>query len=85
MRQAQINKLANQIVALELVVSNPDSSQEDKSQAERQIIQLSSMLACLPNGLEIMTRIDAVVQSKLANTNTQKEGTNNGSNEGKQS
>ena len=65
MTRKQIRKLANQISELELIHKNPDSSKEEKAQAERQIIQLSGMLACLPNGLDIMSEIDELVQTRL--------------------
>lgn len=66
MTKKQIQKLADQIVEQELIHRNPSSTKEEKSQAENRIIQLSGMLACLPNGLELMTEIDYIVQQKLA-------------------
>ena len=65
MTRKQIRKMAEQIAQLELIHQNPDSSKEEKAQAERQIMQLSGMLACLPNGLDIMSEIDVLVQTRL--------------------
>lgn len=75
MTKKQIKKLVNQLVAQELIHSDPSSTKEQKSQAENRIIQLSGMLACLPNGLDLMTEIDFMIQEKLAdkNKNSKKE------------
>jgi hypothetical protein len=34
-------------------------------QAEKRIIQISNMLTCLPNGLDIMMEIDEIVQNQF--------------------
>lgn len=66
MTKKQIKKLAQQIVELELIHSDPSSSKEVKTNVENRIIQLSGMLSCLPNGLEVMGEIDLMVQKALA-------------------
>lgn len=66
MTKKQIKKFVDQIVEQELIHRDPSSTKEQKSQAENRIIQISGMLACLPNGLELMTEIDLLVQKKIA-------------------
>lgn len=66
MNKKQINKLAQQIIELELIHQNPSATKEEKAKAENRILQLSGMLGCLPNGIEIMGEIDLKVQKALA-------------------
>ena len=61
MTRKQIRKLADQIIQLELIHRNPDSSQEEKVKAESQIIQISGMIGKL-GGLQLMEQIDELVQ-----------------------
>ena len=65
MRRKQIKKLADQIAELELISSSPSSSKDEKARARDQMISISGMIACLPDGLDIMTQIDDLVQEKL--------------------
>ena len=65
MRQKQIYKLADKIADLEIIVSNPDISQDDKSKAEKEIMKYAGMLAAMPNGLDAMSQIDNIIQKKL--------------------
>lgn len=67
MTRKQIRKLADQIIKLELINRNPESSPEDKAQAESQIIQLSGMIGKL-GGLMLMEQIDELVQEGIAKT-----------------
>lgn len=65
MTRKQIRKLADQIIKLELIVQNPDSSKEEKAQAEAQIIQLSNMFSCVKGGIEAMFEVDELVQAGI--------------------
>ena len=65
MRQKQIYKLADKIADLEIIISNPDISQDEKSKAEKEIMKYAGMLAAMPNGLEAMSQIDSIIQKKL--------------------
>ena len=65
MRQKQIYKLADKITDLEIIISNPDISQDEKSKAEKEIMKYAGMLAARPNGLEAMSQIDNIIQKKL--------------------
>ena len=66
MTRKQIRKLAEQITKLELIHRNPDSSKEEKTQAESQIIQLSCMFEQVPGGIEAMFEVDELVQKNIA-------------------
>lgn len=70
MTRKQIRKLADQITQLELIHRNPDSSPEEKAQAESQIIQLSGMIGKL-GGLPLMEQIDEIVQTNIIKTEQQ--------------
>ena len=65
MKQKQIYKIADKIIDLENKVANPDISVEEKTKAEKEIMRYAGMLAALPNGLEVMSQIDAIIQKKL--------------------
>ena len=65
MNKKQIYKLANKIADLEIMLLNPEISQEQKSKAEKEIMRYAGMLAAMPNGLESMTQIDNIIQKKL--------------------
>lgn len=65
MTRKQIKKLADQIIKLELIHRDPNSSKEEKTKAESQIIQLSGMIGTMPNGLGLMVEIDALVQEGI--------------------
>lgn len=74
MTRSQINKLADSIVFFEKAVQNPDLPEEKRREAESQINQIAMMLSSLPNGLQIMEKVDMIVQSKLESMNIKKEG-----------
>ena len=61
-----MRKLADEIVELELIHRNSESSEEEISKAEKRIIQISNLLYAMPRGLEIMEQIDDIVQQKLS-------------------
>lgn len=65
MNKKQMYKLADKIADLEILVSNPEIDQEKKSQAEKEIMRYAGMLAMMPNGLEVMSQIDGIIQKKL--------------------
>ena len=65
MRKKQIYKLADKIADLEIILTNPEISQDEKSKAEKEIMRYSGMLAAMPNGLEAMVQIDGIIQKKL--------------------
>ncbi|MBR4984034.1 MAG: hypothetical protein IKY94_15995 [Lachnospiraceae bacterium] len=65
MRKKQIYKLADKIANLEIAITNPDISQDEKSKVEKEIMKYAGMLAAMPNGLEVMSQIDGIIQKKL--------------------
>ena len=65
MTRKQIKKLVNELVQLELIHQDPSSSKKDKLQAEKRIMELSSLCFSESHGLEIMVEIDSQVQEKL--------------------
>ena len=65
MRKKQIYKLADKIANLEIAITNPDISQDEKSKVEKEIMKYAGMLAAMPNGLEAMSQIDSIIQKKL--------------------
>jgi hypothetical protein len=65
MRKKQIYKLADKIANLEIAITNPDISQDEKSKVEKEIMKYAGMLAAMPNGLEEMSQIDGIIQKKL--------------------
>jgi hypothetical protein len=65
MRKKQIYKLADKIANLEIAITNPDISQDEKSKVEKEIMKYAGMLAAMPNGLEAMSQIDGIIQKKL--------------------
>lgn len=62
MTRKQMRKLAKEIYDCELVHSSKTSSTEEKSQAERRIMQLTNQIAALPDGINIMLEVDIMVQ-----------------------
>lgn len=62
MTRKQMKKLAKEIYDCELVHSSETSSTEEKSRAERRIIQLTNQIAALPDGINIMLEVDIMVQ-----------------------
>ena len=66
MTKKQMRKLANEIVELELI-HQKSTDEEEKSRAEKRIMEISHKIGGTPEGLEIMMEIDEMVQEKLKN------------------
>lgn len=62
MTRKQMRKLAKEIYDCELVHSSETSSTEEKSQAERRIMQLTNQIAALPDSINVMLEVDIMVQ-----------------------
>lgn len=67
MTRKQMNKFAQEIYQCELTHQNENSSKEEKTQAEHRIMQLTNQIMCLPDGINILMEIDAIVASKMKN------------------
>lgn len=66
MKRKQIKKIATEIASCELIRKDETSSKEDRVHAEDRIIQLTNLVLCLPDGLNVMADIDVEVQRILA-------------------
>lgn len=62
MTRKQMKKLAKEIYDCELIHSSEISSIEEKSRAEKRIIQLTNQIMALSDGINIMLEIDIMVQ-----------------------
>lgn len=67
MTRKQMKKLAKEIYDCELIHSSSSSSQEEKSRAEKRIMQLTNQIAALPDGINIMLEVDIMVQQIASN------------------
>lgn len=67
MTRKQMKKLADKLFKLEQIHQNPSASKEAKLDAEKQIIQITNMVACLPDGLNVMLQVDELTQNLLKN------------------
>ena len=67
MTRKQIKKHAAQILAWEKIRSNPESTKQQKYDAEQNITQLTAMIMGLPHnqGLAILADIDDIIQHQL--------------------
>lgn len=67
MTRKQMSKFAQEIYQCELTHQNENSSKEEKAQAENRIMQLTNQIMCLPDGINVLMEIDAIVASKMKN------------------
>ena len=65
MTKKQMKKVAQEIAAYEKIHSDPSSTEEEKKNAENSILYLTNRIFTAPNGLELMTEIDDLIQKYL--------------------
>ena len=65
MTKKQMKKVAQEIAAYEKIHSDPTSTEEEKKNAENNILYLTNRIFTAPNGLELMTEIDDLIQKYL--------------------
>ena len=65
MNHKQKMKFENEIVELENIHRNPKSTEEEVRKAETRIVEITNILAALPDGYNIMMEIDGIIQKKL--------------------
>ena len=65
MTRKQMKKLAEEIYRCELTHQSETASKEDKVQAEDKIIQLTNQIMSLPDGINALLEIDAMIASKI--------------------
>lgn len=63
MTRKQMKKLAKELYDCELVHENVSSSTEEKSRAERRIVQITNQVMALHDGINVMLEIDTLVQN----------------------
>ena len=69
MKRKQIKKLASEIAGCELIRSKESSSKEEITRAEHRILQITNLVLCLPDGINVMSEIDTEVQRLLTENN----------------
>lgn len=67
MTRKQIKKNAAKILAWERIHDDPQAPEQDKRDAENSILQLTNMLAAMPNGIALLAEIDEAIQRLMAN------------------
>ena len=67
MTQKQIKKYATSILTWEKVVQDVEASEQQKEDAKEQIMKLTSKIASLPYGFEVLMRVDEKVQQLMDN------------------
>lgn len=65
MTRKQMNKFAKEIYQCELIHQDENSSKEEKAHAEDRIIQLTNQIMALPDGINALLEIDAIIASKI--------------------
>lgn len=65
MTRKQMNKFAEEIYQCELIHQDENSSKEEKAHAEDRIIQLTNQIMALPDGINALLEIDAIIASKI--------------------
>lgn len=68
MTRKQMKKLAQEIFEQELIHQSESSSMEDKSRAEKKIMELTNKICSSKDGMQTMLEIDILIQ-ELANKN----------------
>lgn len=68
MTQKQMKKLAKEIYNCELIYENESSSTEEKSRAEKRIMQITNQIMAMKDGINTLLEIDILVQ-ELASKN----------------
>jgi len=69
MTKKQMRKIAQEIYDLNIIHDNPESSNEERSRAEKRIISITKQIMCLPRNLEVLGEIDSIVQSIIKKNN----------------
>lgn len=65
MKKKLIKEYAEEMYELECILNNSDSSEEEVSYAKTRIMQISDIIFCYPDAMEIMVKIDEIIQEKF--------------------
>lgn len=62
MTRKQMKKLAKEIYNCDLIHESESSSMEEKSRAEKRIMQITNQIMAMKDGINILLEIDILVQ-----------------------
>lgn len=65
MTRKQMKRFADEIYKCELIYQDENSSKEEKAHAEDRIMQLTNQIMALPDGINALLEIDALIASKI--------------------
>lgn len=65
MTRKQMKKFADEIYKCELIRQDENSSKEEKAHAEDRIMQLTNQIMALPDGINALLEIDALIASRI--------------------
>lgn len=65
MTRKQMKKFADEIYKCELIHQDENSSKEKKAHAEDRIMQLTNQIMALPDGINALLEIDALIASRI--------------------
>lgn len=69
MTKKQMRKTAQEVYDLNLIHDSPESSDEERSRAEKRIISITKQIMCLPRGIETLGEIDSIIQQIIKQHN----------------
>lgn len=69
MTKKQMRKIAQEVYELNVTHDNSNSSDDEKTRAEKRIISITKQIMCLPRGMETLGEIDAIVQQIIKRNN----------------
>lgn len=65
MTRKQMKRFADEIYKCELIRQDENSSKEEKAHAEDRIMQLTNQIMALPDGINALLEIDALIASRI--------------------
>lgn len=65
MTRKQMKRFADEIYKCELIHQDENSSKEGKAHAEDRIMQLTNQIMALPDGINALLEIDALIASRI--------------------
>lgn len=67
MTKKQINKYTKEILALEMICQNEESTDEQKAEAMTKMDKIMRVLLAMPGGMEVIFAIDEKIQKHFDN------------------
>ena len=65
MKKKEIYKYANQINEAERIISNKNTSKEEKNKAYKKMNNITNIIMCLADGWAILDEIDGIIQKEF--------------------